>query len=259
MTAIEDSLQEPPRGPVRDGDDAVTRGGNGNGDPAQWIGTAMAYVPHVARRYVNCGIPFDELVAAGNLGLVEAALRYQPERNVKFVTYADWWVRKSIFKALEEQSGPVRLPRYRQEQLRTIKEGRRSWQRRNGSDPDTDELAGVTGFSRDEVERLRGLGQSALSLDDPSLTGSDRPLVDVLAVEDSAGPQDTLVRSDLVRYVRNLVDTLDPKEQQVIELRFGLQTAEPLTLRAIGARLGISRERVRQIERRALIQLRNAL
>jgi len=219
----------------------------------------MAYVPHVARRYIGCGLPFDELVAAGNLGLVEAALRYQPERNVKFVTYADWWVRKSIFKALEEQSGPVRLPRYRQEQLRTIKEGRRSWQRRNGADPDADQLAGVTGFSREEVERLRGLGQTALSLDDPSLSGSERPLVEVLAVEESDGPQDALVRSDLVRYVRGLVDTLDGKARRVIELRFGLDSAEPLTLRTIGERLGISRERVRQIERRALIQLRNSL
>jgi RNA polymerase primary sigma factor len=233
---------------------------NGNGEThAHWIGTALAYVPHVARRYIGCGLPFDELVAAGNLGLVEAALRYQPDRNVKFVTYADWWIRKSIFKALEEQSGPVRLPRYRQEQIRTLKESQRALRRRNGADPDSEQLAGMTGLTREEVDRLRSLGQTPVSLDEPSLPGGDRPLVDVLAVDGSDGPQDTVIRSDLVRHIRGLVATLEGKEREVIALRFGLSGPEPMTLRAIGRQLGISRERVRQIERRALIHLRNYL
>ncbi|MDX1389216.1 MAG: sigma factor, partial [Acidobacteriota bacterium] len=89
-----------------------------------WIDGAMAYVPAVARRFVGCGLSFDDLLAAGNLGLVEAALRFDPSRNVKFVTYADWWIRKTILKTIQEQSGPVRLPRYRLEQLRELHDTR---------------------------------------------------------------------------------------------------------------------------------------
>ena len=223
------------------------------------IRTALAYVPHVARRYLGCGLPFDELLAAGNLGLVEAGLRYQPARNVKFVTYADWWIRKSILKALEDQSGVVRLPRYRQEQLRVLQEGRRAWRRTHGSEPSTEELARATGMSYDEVARLRTLERSSLSLEDPALPGGARTLGDMLSSQTGSGPQDALLRRDLVRHIRKLVATLGDRERSVVLLRFGFGDRDPMTLREIGRKLGLSRERVRQLERRALIQLRNTL
>lgn len=228
-------------------------------ESSAWIGTALAYVPHVARRYVGCGLPFDELLAVGNLGLVEAALRFQPSRNVKFVTYADWWIRKSILKALEEQAGPVRLPRYKREQLRSLQRARRDLRSRKGAEPSVNDLAQEAGISGRDVERLRTLGGSAVSLDDTYPPGSDRPLSDVLAVSDADGPDDAVVHGDLVRHLHGLVDRLAEKERSVVRLRFGLNGRSPMTLRAIGSELGISRERVRQLERRALLQLKNLL
>lgn len=225
---------------------------------SRWIRAGLAYVPHVARRYSGFGLPFEELLAAGNLGLVQAALRFEPTRNVKFVTYADWWIRKAIFKVLEEQSGPVRLPRYRQEQLRRLRESRRAWQRHSGHEPDSEQLASATGLTRAEVDRLRTLNQGAVSLEEPPVRGGDRPLGELLA-DEGGGPQESLVREDLVQRIRTLIDDLPPKERRVVLLRFGFGHHEPMTLRQIGSRLGISRERVRQLERRALTHLRGTL
>ena len=223
------------------------------------IHTALAYVPHVARRYLACGIPFDELVAAGNLGLVEAALRFKPSKQVKFVTYADWWIRKSILKTIEEQSGAVRLPRYRQEQMRVLREGRRSWVRLHGEEPDRDQLAATTGFSRRDVERLDRLGNHTLSLDDPLNPGSERAIGDVIPDGDSVDPQGSMIRGDLVRYIREQLAVLEPKQRAVVRFRFGFGTDSPMTLREIGREMGISRERVRQLERSALLRLRGTL
>ncbi len=226
---------------------------------SRWIRKALAYVPHVARRFSGCGLPFDELLSAGNLGLVEASLRYQPSRKVKFVTYADWWIRKSILKALEEQSGAVRIPRYRQEQLRHLNEARRAWRRRHLRDPTADELAAETGRSRADVARLLRIGQSPISIEESSLPGGTRPLRDALVASDMPGPQDAAIRRDLGRHLHGLMGALNAKQLEVLLLRFGFNGQEPMTLRQIGRRLGISRERVRQLERRALIELRNSL
>ncbi len=233
-------------------------GGEADRRRSRWIRTALAYVPHVARRYSGCGLPFDELMAAGNLGLVQAALRYEPSRNVKFVTYADWWIRKAIFKALEEQSGAVRLPRYRQEQLRSLREARRDWRRTKGEEPDRDQLASAAGMTARDLERLRTLGQTPLSIEEPASPGGERSLAESLAA-DAGDPQDSLVREDLVRHVRGLLRALPDKERTVILLRFGFGPDEPKTLRQIGCEMGISRERVRQLERRALIHLQRLL
>ncbi len=253
---IEEILPGPPRTPPAaesDGDATATT------CRSRWIDTALAYVPHVARRFVGCGLPFDELMAAGNLGLVEASLRYKPARKVKFVTYADWWIRKSILKALEEQSGPVRLPRYRQEQLRALRDLRQAWRRRHRREPTAEELARVARLSRRDVDRLLSIGHNAVSIEEPTRPGGDRPLREQLAAEEAAGPQDALIRRELATHLRSLISALDRKERQVVLLRFGFGGNDPMTLREIGRRIGISRERVRQLERRALIHLRNAL
>ncbi len=224
-----------------------------------WIHEALAYVPSVARRYIGCGLPFEELLAAGNLGLVEAAIRFDPARNVKFVTYADWWIRKAILSAIEEQSGPVRLPRYRQEQLRTIHDARAVLRLRRGREPFPEEIALMTGLSVAEISRLLSIGRQAVSLDKPTSLEGEKPLRDILAAESNAGPTASLLSSDQVGRIRRLVARLALRERAVLALRYGLHGSPPLTLREIGHRLGISRERVRQIEQRALGHLRHLI
>lgn len=223
-----------------------------------WIHTAMAYVPSVARRYLGCGLLFEELLAAGNLGLVEAALRFDPGRNVKFVTYADWWIRKAILMAIEEQSGPVRLPRYRLEQLRALHDARATRRQRYGREPEPEELARATGLSVEDVDRLLGFGRQAVSLEQ-TMPGTERPLRDVLAMDAAKGPQSILLRSDSAGRLRRLVAALGVRERLVLVLRYGLGASAPMTLRQVGDELGISRERVRQIERRALLALKRLL
>ena len=227
--------------------------------PDVWIEGALAYVPSVARRFMGCGLSFDELLAAGNLGLVQAALRFDPARKVKFVTYADWWIRKSILKTIQEQSGPVRLPRYRLEQLRDLHEARSRLMHDTGREPDAEELAQATGRSSSEVDLLLGIGRRSVSLEHPANPNESRPLGRMLADDLDKGPQRTLIREDSVRHLRRLMGRLGRRERKVLQLRFGLNGHAAMTLREAGETLGISRERVRQIEVRALRRLRNRI
>lgn len=227
--------------------------------PETWIEGALAYVPSVARRFVGCGVSFDELLAAGNLGLVQAALRFDPSRNVKFVTYADWWIRKSILKTIQEQSGPVRLPRYRLEQLRHLHEERSRIMRDTRREPDAEELAEATGRSPGEVDLLLGIGRRGVSLEHPANPNEPRPLGRLLADDLDKGPQRTLIRRDSLRHLRRLIGRLGMRERTVLQMRFGLNGHAAMTLREAGETLGISRERVRQIESRALRRLRNRI
>ncbi len=231
------------------------------GDPpfAAWIRGAMGYVPTAARRYFGCGLPFEELIAAGNLGLVEAALRFDPSRNVKFVTYADWWIRKAILTAIEDQAGPVRLPRYRLEQFRTLHDVRATLRGRTGQEPEVEALSQASGLSVEDIKRLLATSRQSVSLDQPPDAEDERPLHDTLASVASRGPLDELLAIDVSHQLRRAVASLDLRTQAVLTLRYGLGGASPLTLREVGRRLGVSRERVRQVERRALDYLRRRL
>ena len=224
-----------------------------------WVESAIAYVPSVARRYLGCGLPFDELLAAGNLGLVEAGLRFDPARDVKFVTYADWWIRKTILKAIQEQSGAVRLPRYRIERIRMLRDVRAMLRARKGTDPTIEEIADAGGMSPREVRSLFASGQSAVSLDQPIARDASKSLADTLRADPDDGHPDVVADDNYLEHVRTAVARLDPRERLVLALRFGFLDAEPVTLREAGRRLGLSRERVRQIERRALHRLRDRL
>jgi RNA polymerase sigma factor (sigma-70 family) len=210
----------------------------------------------VARRYVGCGLDFDELIAAGNLGLVRATLRFDPSRKIKFITYASWWIRKAILEALEEQIGPFRLPRYQHEKLRVLRAARADMLSRTGGEPSEQQIAEASGLAREDAELLLRFISSSVSLEQPLAPGDDRPLKDLLPDSHSESPQGSLVRRELAERLRRQLASLDERERQVITMRFGFDGARPLTLREAGRRLGISRERVRQVELRTLLKLR---
>lgn len=224
-----------------------------------YIESTLAYVPHVARRYLGCGLPFDELIACGNLGLVEAAIRYRPERGVKFVTYADWWIRKSMLSAIQQQADPVRIPRYRSEKATRIREAKQQLRSARRGEPGIDELAEATGISAREIQRIQVMSRPALSLHQPARPDGSLLLEDMLESREQSEKADQWIRRQFSTWVLERLSELPPRERQVLILRYGLLGCPALTLRKIGSRIGLSRERVRQIETVALDRLREMI
>ena len=220
---------------------------------------ALRYVPAVARRYRGLGLAIDELVAAGNLGVVEAATRFDPSRGVRFGSYAEWWVRKAILEAVEAQAGPLRLPRYQWDWVRRLQRLRAEWIRRHHEEPDADRLSRAAGLPVADVVRLVSFPRSAVSLDQPPGGAEDRPLKEMLADSASEGPLRSMIRDELTSRLRRRVLELEPRQRDVLRKRFGLEGESPRTLRETARELGVSRERVRQIEVRALLELRDVL
>lgn len=229
------------------------------GDEHDYVHETLCYVPSIARRYLGRGSTLDELVAAGNLGLVEASLRYDPARGVQFTTYANWWIRKSIIDSLGQHSGPMRLPRYQYDKLKQLRDTRARWFASHGGDPSTQELASAASLPIDEVERLLAMVTGAVSLDHPLSSGDSRPIKETIEDSSSESPDHAYLRRDLAERLRGQIADLVIRDRQVLSLRFGLDGEVALTLRETGRRLGISRERVRQVELRALARLRKRI
>ena len=226
---------------------------------SQLIRMGLNYVPTVARRYMSAGLDLEELIAAGNLGLVEAALRFDGSRGVKFVTYADWWIRKAIFASLEALTGPMRFPNYWQARLRWLREGQALWKARFDSQPTADQLASSTGLPVAQVRRLLRHTPRGVSLDQKSREDSARTVGETLEAPQSYCPQETLIRRDLARRMRGHIADLNDRERRILTLRFGLDGDSPLTLRGVADLLRLSRERVRQIELNTLVAIRDRL
>jgi RNA polymerase primary sigma factor len=199
----------------------------------QWIEEALGYVPRVARRYAGSGIPFEELLAAGNLGLVEAAVRFDPSREVKFVTYADWWIRKTILKTIQEQSGAFRVPRYHLERIRILKTLKGQLRHTLRREPENDELASAAGLPIREVGRLMALDQFPVSLEQPASSVDDRPIAETLSGDSDSDHPEALISDDYVDHLRRKIASLDEREGIVLALRFGLLGTDPLTLREV--------------------------
>ena len=181
---------------------------------ARLIELGLRYVPKVARRYRGIGIDREELIAAGNLGLVEAALRFDESRGVKFVTYADWWIRKSILASIEALIGPVRLPRYWQDQLGWLSRARADWRARFGSSPTTEQLASSSGMTVEQVQRLERHRPRGVSLDQPRHVGDGRTLGDTLHDPRNDCPRESLIRQELADRLRGHLQGLDARQKR---------------------------------------------
>jgi RNA polymerase primary sigma factor len=215
----------------------------------QLVVSNLRYVVSVARRHLGYGLALPDLINEGNLGLIQAAKRFDPTRGVKFITYAVWWIRQAITHALAGQGGVVALPVKQLEKLRKILEGYRRYVQQTGTEPNVDELAGELGLPAKEVETILHI-YSHLSLDAPIGAEGETSFLDILASRGSPSEEETYMKGTLARQVQELLGQLPAREQQVLRLRFGMDD-DPKTLEEIGAMLGITRERVRQIEKQA--------
>jgi RNA polymerase primary sigma factor len=224
------------------------------------IESNLGFVVKVALEYRNAGLPLDDLFAEGSLGLIEAVKHFDPDKGNRFITYAVWWIRKSILMALSSSSRLVKVPAYRQKRIRELRDVERQLERRLGRKPSRTEIRDNFSASRSTtVEKLLQLDHRELSLDAPVNSQSDLRMSDKLADSRDSSPEDSMIRREGQSMLRKAVAELNDRERDIITYRFGLADAPPLTLTEIGDQLGLSRERVRQIEEDIKKRLRRLL
>lgn len=216
----------------------------------------LRFVVSYAKRYRGLGLSFLDLVHEGNLGLIEGAKRFDPERNVKFISYAVWWVRQAIFHALSEGSRAFRVPQKLSGQVSKVGNARDQLAAELERAPTTQEVAQKTELSESEVEAILRVSGEDLSLSTALSEDGSLELGDTLEQETIPPIELELIKESFAEQIQDMVDQLDEKERQVIRMRFGLDGEEPRTLQEIGGALGLSRERIRQIESKAKEKLR---
>jgi RNA polymerase primary sigma factor len=221
----------------------------------------LRFVVAYAKRYRNPNVAFLDLIHEGNLGLIQAARKYDPfeeGQDVKFITYAVWWIRQAILHALAEGAGSFRLPQKQANTLYRLERVRGLLTDRMGRSPSEKELASELGINIDDVRVLTRASQSSLSLNDPVDEEGDSELGDLLEQTVLPDTDERILRESFSIALADALSDLPDRERRVLELRFGLADDQPKTLREIGDLMELSRERVRQIESRALNKLRRS-
>lgn len=232
---------------AREGDDAAKR---------RLIESNLRFVVKVAKSFMNQGLPFLDLIQEGNMGLMEAIERYDPERGFRLTTYAAWWIRLSIQRALEQKARVVSMPINKVEKLRKLKSFVHAFTNQFGKDPSVEEMAKGTGLERDMISIILHNEAKVFSFDSPSV--DDRiPMERVHASQTVPHPAEEIQERELHEEVERVMSILTPKERAVIYKRFGLDDeGESASLRQVGKSIGMSAEGVRRVEEQALNKLR---
>jgi RNA polymerase primary sigma factor len=223
------------------------------------IESNLGFVVKVALEYRNAGMPIEDLFAEGSLGLIQAVKHFDPDKGNRFITYAVWWIRKSILMALSNSSRLVKVPAYRQKRIRELRDVERQLSNRLGRKPTRSEIKERFSARRSTVDKLMQLDYRETSIDAPVNSQSDMRLSDKLADSRESSPEDFFLRHEGQTLLREAVAELSDRERDIITYRFGLADEPPLTLTEIGDQLGLSRERVRQLEQEIKKRLRRYL
>ena len=211
----------------------------------------------VAKKYMGRGVPFLDLIQEGNIGLIRAAKKFDYRRGHKFSTYATWWIRQAVTRAIADQGRTIRVPVHMGDQINKLLRISHQLTQRLGRDPSTDELADALEVTPKKVENMIQVARRPLSLETPTDEEEDSVLGDFIEDEESPAPADTVTQNLLREQLQDVLDTLPPREVRILQLRYGLLDGESYTLEEVGRKMGVTRERVRQIEAQALSRLRH--
>jgi len=225
----------------------------------QMINSNLRLVVTIAHDYVNLGLPLLDLISEGNIGLTKAVERFDAGKGAKLSTYAAWWIKQSIKRALANQSKTIRLPVHLVDKIAKVRRVSLQMSDELGREPTDDELGEELGIASEKVGRLKSAGIRPASLDAPIADNDSTEFAEIIGDDEAQTPFELLRDKNLRREVEGLIAVLDSREKKIISQRFGLDGGKPKTLEDVGRNFGVTRERIRQLQNIALTKLRRAL
>ena len=217
----------------------------------------LRLVISIARRYINRGLHFLDLIQEGNIGLMKAVDKFEYQRGYKFGTYATWWIRQAITRAIADQARTIRIPVHMIEIINKLNRTSRNLVQQMGREPTLEEIAEKMGMSLDKVQKIIKIARKPISLETPMGEEEDSRLEDFIEDKDVVSPQDAAISASMASQIKRVLSTLSKREEQILRMRFGIGEKHDHTLEEVGQDFNVTRERIRQIEVKALKKLKH--